>query len=150
MPNKARPRLSLGVRLKAPRMEKVLGFGGFFFRARDPEALAKWYNDLLGVRQTAPDYGHAYWIQERGPTVFEPFPEDTDYFGDPRNRFMLNFRVADLAAMVKQLEAAGVAVEVDPQEYPNGIFARFCDPEGNPVAIWQPKGNELSLPDFSA
>jgi predicted enzyme related to lactoylglutathione lyase len=63
---------------------------------------------------------------------------------------MLNFRVADLAAMVKQLEAAGVAVEVDPEEYPNGIFARFCDPEGNPVAIWQPKGNELSLPDFSA
>jgi glyoxylase I family protein len=63
-------------------MEKVLGFGGFFFRARDPEALAKWYNDLLGVRQTAPDYGHAYWIQERGPTVFEPFPEDTDYFGE--------------------------------------------------------------------
>jgi predicted enzyme related to lactoylglutathione lyase len=127
-------------------MEKVLGFGGFFFRARDPKGLARWYETHLGIRQTPPDYEHAYWVQERGPTVFEPFEQDTDYFGDMKHSFMLNFRVRDLLAMVKQLQDAGIEVEVDSQVYPNGVFARLRDPEGNPIAIWQPKGDELSLP----
>ena len=30
-------------------MERVTGIGGFFFRASDPEALAGWYRDRLGV-----------------------------------------------------------------------------------------------------
>lgn len=30
-------------------MEKVLGIGGVFFRARDPEALSRWYTDHLGI-----------------------------------------------------------------------------------------------------
>lgn len=29
-------------------MEKVHGIGGFFFRARDPDGLAKWYATHLG------------------------------------------------------------------------------------------------------
>ena len=31
-------------------MEQVTGIGGFFFRARDPEALAVWYQERLGVK----------------------------------------------------------------------------------------------------
>jgi glyoxylase I family protein len=127
-------------------MEKVLGFGGFFFRAKDPKALAHWYQEALGVDRTPPDYGHAYWVQERGPTVFEPFAEATDYFGEHKYQFMLNFRVNDLGAMIAQLEGLGVKVERDAGVYPNGIFARLQDPEGNPIAIWQPNGNELELP----
>ncbi|MYK97953.1 MAG: VOC family protein, partial [Gemmatimonadetes bacterium] len=30
-------------------MHKVQGFGGFFFRAEDPEGLTKWYQDHLGI-----------------------------------------------------------------------------------------------------
>jgi predicted enzyme related to lactoylglutathione lyase len=127
-------------------MEKVLGLGGFFFRSNDPAALAQWYETALGVDRTPPDYEHAYWIQERGPTVFEPFAQTTDYFGPSRYQFMLNFRVRSLDAMIAQLEALGVAVERDAQVYPNGRFARFRDPEGNPVAIWEPRGHELELP----
>ena len=42
---------------------------------------------------------------------------------------MVNFRVRDLDAMTAQLRAAGIAVEVDPQQYSNGRFARLHDPE---------------------
>jgi predicted enzyme related to lactoylglutathione lyase len=52
--------------------------------------------------------------------------------------WMINFRVRDLAAMVKQLREADIKVEVDPEEYPNGWFARLEDPEGNPIQLWQP------------
>ena len=37
---------------------------------------------------------------------------------------MIDFRVRDLDAMISQLRAAGLAVEVDSEEYPNGRFAR--------------------------
>ena len=34
------------------QMERVLGIGGFFFRAKDPKAIARWYADNLGVTLT--------------------------------------------------------------------------------------------------
>jgi len=37
-------------------MERVTGIGGLFFRARDPEALARWYQDHLGVTLTPTSY----------------------------------------------------------------------------------------------
>lgn len=129
-------------------MEKVLGFGGFFFRAKDPVALAHWYEQNLGIDRTPPDYAHAYWVADRGPVVFQPFPQDTAFFGDTNQQYMLNFRVADVNAMADQLRAAGVEVEVDIKEYSNGRFARFRDPEGNRVQLWQPKGDELTLPRY--
>ncbi|MEL6487144.1 MAG: VOC family protein, partial [Pseudomonadota bacterium] len=52
--------------------------------------------------------------------------------------WMLNLRVADLDAFAAQLEAEGVAVTVDPQDYPNGRFATLADPEGNPIQLWEP------------
>jgi glyoxylase I family protein len=119
-------------------MEKVLGFGGFFFRASDPTGLAQWYARVLGIDAVPTDHEGRVWTQAAGPTVFNPFAQDTDYFGDPARQFMLNFRVRDLDAMVSQVRASGTAVEVDPETYPNGRFARFVDPEGNPIAIWQP------------
>jgi predicted enzyme related to lactoylglutathione lyase len=49
--------------------------------------------------------------------------------------WMLNFRLRNLDAMTAQLRGAGIEVEVDPQLYPNGGFARVRDPEGNPVEL---------------
>ena len=43
------------------------------------------------------------------------------------------------SAMVEQFERAGIGVEVDPIEYPNGVFARLEDPEGNPPQLWEPR-----------
>lgn len=119
-------------------MEKVLGFGGFFFRADDPAALAAWYHTHLGIDPPPGDYAKPCWRQAAGETVFAPFERVTDYFGDREKPFMLNFRVADLDAMIAQLEAAGIAVRRDPEVYPNGRFAWLNDPEGNPIELWQP------------
>ena len=119
-------------------MEKVTGIGGVFFRARDPKAISQWYRDPLGVDLVPRNYDEAPWQQQAGPTVFAPFAENTDYFGNPNKHWMINFRVANLDAMIVQLRAAGISVEIDPCPYPIGRFARLYDPEGNPIELWEP------------
>jgi len=123
-------------------MERVNGIGGLFFRAKDPAGLAQWYRDHLGVAVVPTDYNEPPWLQQAGPTAFAPFPETTDYFGDAGKAFMVNFRVANLDAMLVQLRAAGIAVELDSQAYPNGRFARLYDPERNPIELWEPAGRD--------
>jgi predicted enzyme related to lactoylglutathione lyase len=116
-------------------MERVLGIGGLFLRAQDPHALSAWYRDCLGL-----DAGeHGVWQQQDGPTVFATFPADTDYLGSPDQRVMLNFRVADLDAMLAQLRAAGADVVDDVQDMADvGRFGWVVDPEGNRIELWQP------------
>ena len=123
-------------------MEKVNGIGGLFFRARNPVAIGEWYRDHLGVTLTPSNYEELPWWQEAGPSGVSPFPETTDYFGDPNKTWMVNFRVRDLDAMVAQLRRAGISVDIDQQCYPNGRFARLNDPEGNPIELWEPAGRD--------
>lgn len=118
--------------------ERVVGIGGLFFRAEDPAALTEWYETHLGIDPVPSDYDHEPWRQAAGPTVFAPFHSQTEYFGDPTQSWMINFRVDDLEAMVAQLRSAGIPVDVDPEVYPNGRFARLADPEGNPIQLWEP------------
>jgi len=33
-------------------------------------------------------------------------------------------------------------IDVDPQHYSNGRFARLHAPEGNPIELWQPVGRD--------
>jgi glyoxylase I family protein len=126
-------------------MEQVNGIGGLFFRARDSKALGQWYRDHLGIALVPSGYDEPPWRQTAGPTVFAPFAEDTDYFGpDPTKVWMVNLRVTSLDAMVAQLRAAGISVEIDPQSYPSGRFARLYDPESNPIELWEPGGENES------
>lgn len=111
--------------------------------------LTAWYERHLGVSKVAESYDEDSWWQDEGPTEFAPFRHDTEYFGRPEQGWMINFRVRDLDAMVDQLQAAGIDVEVDPERYPNGRFARLYDPEGNPIQLWEPKGRAATRPSLS-
>jgi predicted enzyme related to lactoylglutathione lyase len=127
-----------------PQMERVTGIGGFFFRAKDPKALAEWYEAHLGVTQVPTSYDAEAWQQQAGTTVFAPFKQDTTYFGRPEQMWMINFRVRSLDKMAAQLRGKGIAVEIDPETYPNGRFASVKDPEGNPIQLWEPGGVDKS------
>jgi catechol 2,3-dioxygenase-like lactoylglutathione lyase family enzyme len=114
----------------------VTGIGGFFFRARDPKLLKAWYAEHLAVG--GPPYG--LWETQAGPSVFSPFPADTDYFAADR-QWMLNLRVTDLDGMIARLRASGIAVETRPDWNMPGVgrFARLHDPEGNALELWEPE-----------
>ena len=82
--------------------------------------------------------------QEAGADHSRSISRDRKYFGDPAKVWMVNFRVRDLDKIATQLQAAGIAVKVYPQSYPNGRFVRLRDPEGNPIELWQPKSPKTS------
>ncbi len=129
----------MGAACEYPRrtMEKVTGIGGLFFRSKDPKAISRWYEQHLGINPVPESYDGEAWTQEAGTTVWAAFPQDTKMFGRAEQQWMVNFRVRDLAAMAAQLRAAGIEVEIDPETYPNGLFAQLADPEGNPIQLWQ-------------
>ncbi len=115
-------------------MERVIGIGGHFMRAADPEALSAWYRDCLGIDADE----HGLWQQDAGPTVFAAFASDTDYFGSRDQQVMLNFRVRDLDAMLAQLRSKGADVGDEPQDMEGvGRFGWVTDPEGNRIELWQ-------------
>ncbi len=119
-------------------MERVTGIGGFFIRARDPNALARWYTEKLGIDSYSEEQDMTWW-QDEGPTVFSPFAEDTDYFGRREQQAMLNFRVDDLDAMLAQLREAGATVDEKVEEMAGiGRFGWATDPEGNRFELWEP------------
>jgi len=116
-------------------MERVLGIGGYFLRAADPQTLGDWYRDALGLAADA----HGLWQQEPGATVFATFESGTDYLGSREQRTMLNFRVRDLDAMLAQLREAGADVAAETEEMDGvGRFGWVTDPEGNRIELWQP------------
>jgi len=118
-------------------MERVTGIGGVFFRADEPERLAAWYEQYLGV--TSGLRGDMIWQQEAGPTVWAPFPQDTDYFGRQQQQVMVNFRVRNLEAMLAQLRDGGVTPDGEVAEQAGvGRFAHVQDPAGNRIELWEP------------
>ena len=78
------------------KIEKVTGIGGFFFRAQDPKALGRWYQQHLGISLTPASYEDSVWQQDAGPTVFDPQPKTSDFFKGTDKVWMLNFRLPDL------------------------------------------------------
>jgi len=121
-------------------VERVLGVGGVFFKARDPQALAAWYCEHLGVPVEAGQTHGMFTASVLGEqTVWSAFPADTAYFGAERSLFMVNYRVRDLDAMLAQLRAAGARVEDRVEEYDYGRFGWASDPEGNRFELWEPR-----------
>ena len=126
-------------------MKHVLGIGGIFFKARDPEKLAAWYQEHLGL--DIEDYGGVTFREEDNADsspkrqaflVWSPFSEDTEYFAPSSKPFMVNFRVADLDRLLAKLRSEGVTVDEKTEKSEFGYFGWAMDPEGNRLELWEP------------
>jgi predicted enzyme related to lactoylglutathione lyase len=111
---------------------RITGIGGVFFRAKDREALASWYRDVLGLPVT--DAANA----KMGQTVWAAFDCDTAYFGPTSQELMINYRVDDLDVALQNLRAAGAFVSTSIEEDAYGRFGWAVDPEGNRFELWEP------------
>ncbi len=124
-------------------MAKVTGIGGVFFKStNDNKALARWYQEHLGIQLE--DFGGAVmkWTddhaEDEGLTVWCIAEKASDWFSPSNSSFMINYRVDDLDEMVQQLRTAGIEIFKGPESAENGKFAWIIDPDGNKVELWEP------------
>jgi predicted enzyme related to lactoylglutathione lyase len=122
-------------------MKRVTGIGGVFLKARDPASLGAWYKKHLGI--DVQDWGGAVfeWKDDAGNptggmTVWSAGKGDN--FAPSTAPFMVNYRVADLAALLQQLRAEGCQVLEKSEDTEYGKFGWVMDPEGNKVELWEP------------
>jgi len=104
-------------------MQRVIGLGGIFFKAHDPDKLTAWYKKHLGLN--VEDWGGVSFQENAGADlkprrqshiVWSPFEAKTEYFAPSEKPFMLNYRVHDLAEVLEALRKEGVKVEDKTEE----------------------------------
>ena len=124
-------------------MKRVTGIGGVFFQAKNPATLHAWYKKHLGI--DVQEWGGAMftWTDDEGKptngtTVWSVGAAGSSQYAPSTAAFMINYRVADLAALLKALreEGCNVLEKTDDSEF--GKFGWVMDPEGNKVELWQP------------
>jgi predicted enzyme related to lactoylglutathione lyase len=125
-------------------MAKVTGIGGVFFLSNhDHKALSAWYQRHLGI--PLENWGGAVlkWpadtAEDKGLTVWTVAEKDSQWFSPSSARFMINYRVDDLDALITQLKSANIEIIKGPESHENGKFAWLLDPEGNKIELWEPK-----------
>ncbi len=124
-------------------MERVIGLGGPFLKAKDPKAMAAWYEKHMGIAFNGSTYTVFQFSNEDGSkktgyNVFSFFKEDSDYFAPSQKPVMLNFIVKDLFALLKVLKEEGVEIVGEPMDEEYGKFGWVLDPEGNKIELWEP------------
>ena len=119
----------------------VTGIGGIFFRSPDPAKLKAWYGEHLGIKSES--WGAQFPFREHNSPTTEGFvawsvsPNDTTYFGESGQQFMINYRVRGLDALLEDLRAKGVHVDDRRDEESFGKFAWITDGDGNRVELWE-------------
>jgi predicted enzyme related to lactoylglutathione lyase len=111
-----------------------------FFKANDPQALAEWYRDVLGLALEPWGGAALRYDAPQHPPVFvwNAFPAATSYFDPSKRDYMINYSVDDMDAICARLRARGVDVIRRDDNDPNGRFAWILDPEGNKIELWEP------------
>lgn len=122
-------------------MKRVTGIGGVFFKCKDPDAVKAWYQKHLGF--DTDQWGTSFeWRQgaepdKKGFTQWSPFSDETTYFEPSEKEFMINYRVENIEALVKELKKEGVTVTDDIQTFDYGKFVHILDLEGNKIELWE-------------
>ena len=117
-------------------MAKITGLGGVFYVAEDPETTRAWYRDTLGI--DGPYGPQLDWSEETGEKPYSLIShfKDEEYIKPGKGGFMINLRVDDLDAFVRQLKDNGVEV-LDSVDEGYGKFAWILDPNGVKIELWQ-------------
>ncbi len=127
---------------------RVTGIGGIFFKSQDPQAARAWYGDNLGLAihpwGSPFEFRNANRPEEINYLSWGPFTEDAENFEETDATFMINYRVQNLAGLLKNLKAKDIIVVNELKEYPHGKFAHILDLEGNKIELWEPNDAYLT------
>ncbi|NHJ39377.1 MAG: hypothetical protein FK731_05035 [Asgard group archaeon] len=123
----------------------ILGIDVVFIHIKNPELMANWYEEKLGLKigySTPGKNWQEFNLNEKRPVTRFAL----DFIGSSNSRIeqqpiIISFRVENIYDAIKILESKGIEfygkekiIDVGPT-----LIATFCDPEGNFLQISQRK-----------
>lgn len=128
---------------------QITGIGGIFFRTTDTNRTRAWYKEHLGLASESwgtsfpwRDYEHP---DNPGSTTWGVFADESDYFGNSGQEFMINYRVNDLDALLESLERQGIFPVKSTETFDYGKFVWIDDVDGRRIELWEPKDDAFGL-----
>lgn len=127
-------------------MASVQGIGGVFIDSQDAPRLARWYEEILGIKLEAHPDGNGYYCvfptRDAHTSILRENPvfainQAREPLADKGRGFVLNLRVDDLYKFLERLRAAGVPVEERILEWERGKHAWIRDLDGNRLEIYE-------------
>ena len=111
---------------------------GVILISRDPDALARFYGEVLELTFQREDHAGlaVHWGVDIGTVHFGIHPPENFKMKEPgRGAAALAFDVTSLAECQVRLERLGAACVQPPHDEGFGVVALFRDPDGNPFEV---------------
>lgn len=132
----------------ADSIPRVTGIGGVFFMSSDPGTLKAWYGEQLGLEidpyGSVFEFRNANRPEEINYLRWGIFNERSEYFRPSEKRYMINYRVQHIEALVDKLRQNGVTIVDSIETYEYGKFVHIMDPDGNKIELWEPVDSVLT------
>ena len=127
-------------------MAEVQGIGGVFVDSQDATALARWYEQMLGIQMEGHPDGNSFYrvfptrdaqsgIRRENP-VFAINQVEGELPAGNRG-FIINLRVDDFDAFVAAIKAKGVAVDENVIVWERGKHGWIRDLDGNRIELYE-------------
>ena len=120
----------------------IKAIGGVFLSSGEPETLAAWYAEVLGIQfEHSPEYDVWYGTfpfveKDSGREAYQVFSVMRNENEKRGNTITVNLRVDGLESFIATLREKGVEV-TGPETHPQGIFAWVNDPAGHKLELWE-------------
>ena len=130
--------------MKEPKNSIIANIGGTFIYSKDPQKLAEWYRDNLGITYEHSEDYKAFYASlfykdintNKKSYIAWSILENKNRPDLKEKVFCINYRVYHLEKLVKNLKSKRIKVK-GTEEYPEGKFAWIHDPDGNIVELWE-------------
>ena len=132
---------------------RIIGIGGVFWKTKNTDQTKDWYTKNLGLKTN--QWGASFVNrkvsdpQEYAFLQWSLFGNDSDYFGDKGQQFMINYRVENIEGIVADFKEKGFTVCKEIESYEYGKFVHVEDIDGLRMELWEPidKVFDEMLPD---
>jgi predicted enzyme related to lactoylglutathione lyase len=117
----------------------MLNLNSFIIGTKQPQALAAFYEKVLGKPADMSDRKVGYWMWQLGAAALTVL-DHSEMGGKTKDpgRVMFNLETPLVKEEFKRIKALGAVVIRDPYELEGGWIATLADPDGNYFQLMSP------------
>lgn len=119
----------------------MLNLNSIMIGTKQPQALAAFYEKIIGKPADMVDADNGFWGWQVGSTYFSVL-EHSEMGGKAKDpgRVMMNFETTQVKEEFERIKAAGAVVIKEPYGMEGGWIATLADPDGNYFQLVTPMG----------